>query len=175
MSIFFPRSKSCQNPFHTSPSLLLSYLLPKIYLRFQKKKKSLMKSDTFDFKSFPSFLLQLYPLPFPHMLLNRKTQKTVSVWRSSWRWNKAWMKSPSDSQKIYLLNIFNIYMYKDDMALNNRQWLICNKTQTNQIIYIYYLYKEDLAWNNLQWLTCHKTQPNQIIYIWYISIKRIWR
>ena len=25
--------------------------------------------------------------------------------------------------------------------------------------------KEDLALNNLQWLICHKTQPNQIIYI----------
>ena len=24
-----------------------------------------------------------------------------------------------------------------------------------------YMYKEDLALNNLQWLTCHKTQPNQ--------------
>ena len=33
-------------------------------------------------------------------------------------------------------------------------------------IYIYiYIYKEDLALNNLQWLICHKTKPNQIIYI----------
>ena len=23
------------------------------------------------------------------------------------------------------------------------------------------MYKEDLALNNLQWLICHKTQPNQ--------------
>ena len=23
-------------------------------------------------------------------------------------------------------------MYRDDLALNNRQWLICHKTQTNQ-------------------------------------------
>ena len=28
-------------------------------------------------------------------------------------------------------------MYKTDLALNNQQWLICHKTQTNQIIYIY--------------------------------------
>ena len=28
-----------------------------------------------------------------------------------------------------------------------------------------YMYKEDLALNNLQWLICYKTQPNQIIYI----------
>ena len=36
------------------------------------------------------------------------------------------------------------------------------------------MYKEDLALNNLQWLICHKTQPNQIIYIGYISINGIW-
>ena len=28
-----------------------------------------------------------------------------------------------------------------------------------------FIYKEDLALNNLQWLMCHKTQPNQIICI----------
>ena len=28
--------------------------------------------------------------------------------------------------------------------------------------------KEDLALNNLQWLLCHKIQSNQIVYIWYI-------
>ena len=32
-------------------------------------------------------------------------------------------------------------------------------------IYLVNMYKEDLALNNLQWLICHKTQPNQIIYI----------
>ena len=26
------------------------------------------------------------------------------------------------------------------------------------------IYKEDLALNNLQWLICHKTKPKQIIY-----------
>ena len=35
-------------------------------------------------------------------------------------------------QIIYIL----IYMYKDDLAPNNQQWLMCNKTQPNQIIYI---------------------------------------
>ena len=43
-----------------------------------------------------------------------------------------------------------------------------------QIIYLIYMNKEDLALNNLQWLICHKTQPNQIIYIQYICMKRIW-
>ena len=32
-------------------------------------------------------------------------------------------------------------------------------------IYLIYMYEEDLALNNLQWLICHKTQPNQILYI----------
>ncbi len=56
-------------------------------------------------------------------------------------------------------------MYKEDLALNNLQWLICHKTQPNQTIYLTYMYKEDLALNNLQWLICHKTQRKQIIYI----------
>ena len=34
-----------------------------------------------------------------------------------------------------------------------------------QIIYLVHKYKQDLALNNLQWLICHKTQPNQIICI----------
>ena len=32
-------------------------------------------------------------------------------------------------------------------------------------IYKYDMSKEDLALNNLQWLICHKIQPNEIIYI----------
>ena len=55
--------------------------------------------------------------------------------------------------------------YKEDLALNNLQWLICHKIQPNLILYI--LYEEDLALNNLQWLICHKIQPNQILYILY--------
>ena len=47
-------------------------------------------------------------------------------------------------------------MYKEDLALNNRQWLIYHKIQPNQIVYIIYVYKEDLALNNLQWLIYHK-------------------
>ena len=40
--------------------------------------------------------------------------------------------------------------YKEDLALNNLQHLICHKTQPTQILYIYYMYKVDLALNNLQ-------------------------
>ena len=81
-------------------------------------------------------------------------------------------------------------MYKEDLALNNLQWLIYHKTLPNQIIYIQYIciksiwhwitykgwytikpnqtesyiiymYKEDLVLNNLQEVICHKTKPNQ--------------
>ena len=48
-----------------------------------------------------------------------------------------------------------IYIYKQDVALNNQQWLICHKTQPNQT-YLIYMYKENLALNNLQWLIYHK-------------------
>ena len=34
-----------------------------------------------------------------------------------------------------------------------------------QIIYQIYMYKEDLILNNIQGWIYHKTQPNQIIYI----------
>ena len=32
------------------------------------------------------------------------------------------------------------------------------------------MYKEDLALNNQQWVVCHKTQPNQIPYIYLSNI-----
>ena len=52
-----------------------------------------------------------------------------------------------------------IYMYKEDLALYNLQWLMCHINQIKP--YIFDIYKEDLALNNLQWLICHKTKPNQ--------------
>ena len=53
-------------------------------------------------------------------------------------------------------------MYREDLALNKLQWLICHKTQPNQNpIYLIYMYKEDLALNNLQGLISHNSQPNQ--------------
>ena len=39
-----------------------------------------------------------------------------------------------------------------------------NPTKQNHT-YLICMYKEDLALNNLKWLICHKSQPNQIIYI----------
>ena len=56
-------------------------------------------------------------------------------------------------------------MYKEDLALDNLQWLMWHRTKSNQIIYLIYMYKEDLALNNLQLLMWHKTKPNRIICI----------
>ena len=49
-----------------------------------------------------------------------------------------------------------MYMYEEDLALDNPRGLICHKIQPNQIIYLIYMHKEDLALNNPQWLICHK-------------------
>ena len=84
-------NKICQNSLTSKPSPTCSYQLRKINLHFQNKEQSLMKPDKFEFKSLPVFpqkLCTLHHLITSHMLLNRKTQKTVSFWRSS-RWNKA--------------------------------------------------------------------------------------
>ena len=53
-------------------------------------------------------------------------------------------------------------MYKEDLAINNQQWLICHKTQHKQIVYIY---TDELALNKPRRLMRHKTKPTQIIYI----------
>ena len=67
-----------------------------------------------------------------------------------------------------------MYMHKDDLILNNLQWLSAiNPTKPNYT-YSIFMHKEDLALNDLQGLICHKTKPNKIIYIQYICMKRIW-
>ena len=56
-------------------------------------------------------------------------------------------------------------MYKQDLALNELQCLICHKpNQTKSYIFS----KEDLSLNSLQWLICHKTptKPNPIDLIY---------
>ena len=52
-------------------------------------------------------------------------------------------------------------MYKENLALNNLQCLICQKktkqkkTTKPYRVYLIYMYKENLALNNIQWLICH--------------------
>ena len=42
--------------------------------------------------------------------------------------------------------MYFIYMYKEDLVLNNLQWLFCYKTIPNEIN----MYKEDLVLNKLE-------------------------
>ena len=63
---------------------------------------------------------------------------------------------------VYKSYIFYIYIYKQDLASKNLQWLICYKTKPNHI-YLIYMYKLDLALNNLQWMICHKTKPIKVM------------
>ena len=65
------------------------------------------------------------------------------LYSSTWNYLTVCKKKSSGSFKnvIYkmcsqIVYIFDIYMSKQDLALNNQQCLICNKTQPNQIIYI---------------------------------------
>ena len=93
-----------------------------------------MKPDTFDFKSLPAFLLKLYPLYHliisPHMLLNWKTKKTVSLWRSSWRWNKAeW--NITFELSVWFIQL-STYFYQTVRFTTNLSF-----QQTNIYIYIY--------------------------------------
>ena len=45
-------------------------------------------------------------------------------------------KSECYPQNVFANPIYLIYMYKEDLALNNLQWFICNKSQPNQILSI---------------------------------------
>ena len=36
------------------------------------------------------------------------------------------------------------------------------------------MYKENLVLDNLQWLICNKIQQDPIINIWYVCIMSIW-
>ena len=72
--------------------------------------------------------------------------------------------SPTKPNTRYL-----IYKYKDDLALNNLQWLICHKTQPNKKFCNY------LVHASLQ-LIYHMTEAVQTVedthfgFLWYCSI-----
>ena len=48
-------------------------------------------------------------------------------------------KKKNELRVVYVINkmclqiIYNWYMYKQDFAFNNQQWLICHKTELNLI------------------------------------------
>ena len=59
------------------------------------------------------------------MFWQKMTKKVVGHLMS--KPNRA--KNPTKENHIYL-----IYMYKEDLALNDQQWFIYHKTQQNQVI-----------------------------------------
>ena len=75
------------------------------------------------------------------------------------------IKSGQSSYKMYSNNIVNFQEFTTILnACTWKSGKFLNAPRIYIYIYIY-IYIMDLAWNILQWLICHKTQPNQIIYI----------
>ena len=70
-------------------------------------------------------------------------------------------------------------MYKEGLALNNLQWLICHKTQPNQTkpnpVYLIYMYEGGLALNNPQWLICHRSKADQTKLVFSSSRCCFWQ
>ena len=53
-----------------------------------------------------------------------------------------------------------IYVYKNDLALNDLKGLICHQTKPNPLYYIY-MHINDLVLNDLNRVIGLKTKPNQ--------------
>ena len=94
-------------------------------------------------------------------MLDRNTQNHLTVCKK--------MSSGSFKNLINKMCLQIIYMYKEDLELNNQHWLICHKSKPN-LIYLIYTYEKDLALNNLHLLICQKTKPN-LIYLIYMYEK----
>ena len=66
--------------------------------------------------------------------------------------------------KRYSVNFsINLSFHFDYLVINFSTY--CRITIFYSLSYLVYMFKEDLALNNLQWLICHKTKPNKTIYI----------
>ena len=63
-------------------------------------------------------------------------------------------------------NYLTVYKEKWAQAFKN----VINK-MCLQILYLIYRYKEGLALNNLQWLICHKTQSPELLFFFYQRVK----
>ena len=70
--------------------------------------------------------------------------------------NIQWFIKPNQAKS----DIFNIY--EEDLVLTSLKGLNAIKpNHTNSYIFYIYMYKQDLALNNLQWLMCHKPNQNR--------------
>ena len=64
-----------------------------------------------------------------------KQMTDVKLWLLySSTWNYLIMLKKGHLQNVFTNHIYLIYMYEQELALNNLQGLICHKTQTNQTI-----------------------------------------
>ena len=65
----------------------------------------------------------------------RKIRASSTTW---WWWWLIWLQTKPSQNKTN--HIYLIYMYKEDLALDNQQWLICHKTKQNQTFIIQWEY-----------------------------------
>ena len=85
--------------------------------------------------------------------------KLLVLHSSTWNHLTVYKKMSSGSfknviYKMCLQFIYLIYMYKQYLALNNFQGLICHKTKLNKFPYIYiyiYIYEYSLVQLNRSW------------------------
>ena len=49
--------------------------------------------------------------------------------------------------------------------MSYNDWYAIKPNETKSYIYLIYVYKEDLALNNQQFLIYHKTKPNKSIFV----------
>ena len=73
------------------------------------------------------------------IIMYTRSTKSILAWSAgAVEYTDCIFAEGKNSQHTSVLDmIFNsLYMYKEDLALNNLQWLICRKTQPTQILYI---------------------------------------
>ena len=74
--------------------------------------------------------------------------------------------------------IYSIYMCKKDLALNNRQWLICHKTKSNNIYIYTYIYLAP-DWTTRFFFAIHIVvtwlKRRKIEYVGHVKYQVTWR
>ena len=76
------------------------------------------------------------------------------------------------NRTVWLFNCVNKWCLIELFVIHNNTENYLTLLTNN--IYLIYMYKPDLALNNLQWLICHKIKPHQsVIYLqWIIYFNR---
>ncbi len=73
--------------------------------------------------------------------------------------------STAEMWGVYSLLLYTVYV-KEDLAVNNPQWMICHKTKPNQTkpnhIYLIYMDEKDLALNDQQWWYAIKSNQTNL-------------